>query len=105
MLNNIYNSSFYSMVLLLLCISCNSMSSTNYYESKLRQGCELRGPACWLNSGSGSGRSRRGGDLEEYYEYYEYYVSQVKTFIVTATSTHSGQWGLIHHLDEKFHLH
>jgi len=37
------------------------MSSTKYYESRLCQGCEFRGPPCGL--GSGSGKSRLGGDI------------------------------------------
>ena len=48
---------------------------------------------------------QEGVDAEETWRNIMRVVSEVKTFIVTATSTHSGQWGLIHHLDEKFHLH
>ena len=48
---------------------------------------------------------QEGVDAEETWRNMMRVVSEVKTFIVTATSTHSGQWGLIHHLDEKIHLH
>ena len=48
---------------------------------------------------------QEGVDVEETWRNIMRVVSEVKTFIVTATSTHSEQWGLIHHLNEKFDLH
>ena len=48
---------------------------------------------------------QEGVDAEETWRNMMRVVSEVKTFIVTATGTHSDQWGLKHHLDEKFHLH